>query len=150
MGYTAAGPTSHRDRASALLHPASGNKSLEPGVIAAAGAGARLRCGPIQPPGRLSTLRQADALSARALRARRNVEGYLLTADEHVEIDRRVHPAAVEEMLLAAGALDKAETAIGHDLLVVPLDTACSYCSRTSDETRGPTERVTYDHSEPG
>jgi len=56
-------------------------------------------------------------LSARSLGARLDLEDDLLTAHERIKVDGRVHPTAVEEILLAIRSLDKSEAALGYDLL---------------------------------
>ena len=65
----------------------------------------------------LEGLGRANVLGARTLGALGDLELDLLTANEAVEIERGVEPAAMEEVFLRILGGDEAEAAIGNDLL---------------------------------
>src|SRR5215469_7152612 len=95
-------------------------------------------CGPPH-----SLLRDANAVRARALRARLDLEGHPLTTGQRVEVQRRIDPAAVEEVLLAVLGLDEAEAAVGDDLLDGPLRHVTLLFSNMSPRTLGPVREET-------
>src|SRR5215472_19140173 len=77
-----------------------------------------------RPSGRPSwscCLRDPHAVRARALRALLDVERHALATGQRVEVQRRVHAGAVEEVLLPVLSGNEAEPTIRHDLLDRPL-----------------------------
>src|SRR2546423_15696117 len=78
-----------------------------------------------------SLLRDADALGARALRARLDFERNLLATLEAVEV--AFGATAVEEVFLSVLGLDESKAAIGNQLL----DGACGHFHLLSLERRG-------------
>src|SRR5215472_12913315 len=90
-----------------------------------------------------SVLCDANAVRARALRARLDLERHSLTTGQRVEVQRRIDPAAVEEVLLAVLGLDEAEAAVGDDLLDGPLRHVTLLFSNMSPGTLGPVREET-------